>query len=338
MVRVWFNHWFSTAYHLINLLKQGDEGKFYVIGSSKNELAIYLRACDEVYPEQSGPEDRAYVDWCLDFCRQHQVEVFVPRRGLNTIAAYREEFTAQGVQVLCGESPEVMELLDEKAKTYEFFQKHGVDCVPSYRVANNYEEFQQACAELLAEGAERVCYKLTRDEGALTFRVIDDSLEDRTAFFKLPGQKVTRRAAESILSQYDYHIPLLVMPFLNGQEVSADCLMTKQGNIIIPRFKTNQRYSVVRLRDDIIDLCQEILQLLQVKAPMNIQFKLHGDKPYLLEINPRMSGGLQLSCLAAGVNIPNLAVNQLLGVHKEWSLTTRFEQRVANIETPIILD
>ena len=36
-------------------------------------------------------------------------------------------------------------------------------------------------------------------------------------------------------------------------------------------------------------------------------------KLYLLEINSRMSGGLQLSCKATGINIPSIAINQLLG-------------------------
>ena len=337
MVRVWFNHWFSTAYHLINLLKEGDAGKFTVIGTSKNALAIYLRACDERYLEKEGPENEAYVDFCLDFCREHAIDVFVPRRGLNTIARYRDRFAAQGVKVLCGDNADTMEVLDEKAKTYAFFRENGIGCIPPHRVAHSFEEFLQA-GEELAPVSKRICYKLTRDEGAMTFRVIDDNLEAKAALFKLPGQKVSRQVAESILRQYDYHIPLLVMPFLDGQEVSADCLRTAHGDIVIPRYKTNQRYSVVRFNEEIVAHCKEIMQLLDIRVPMNIQFKLQDGKPWLLEINPRMSGGLQLSCLAAGVNIPNIAVNQLLGVDKEWQLTERREQRVANIETPIILD
>ena len=49
-----------------------------------------------------------------------------------------------------------------------------------------------------------------------------------------------------------------------------------------------------------------------------------------------MSGGIQLSCTGAGVNIPNLAVNQLLGIDKKWMIR-RNPSRVAYVETPVEL-
>lgn len=56
-----------------------------------------------------------------------------------------------------------------------------------------------------------------------------------------------------------------------------------------------------------------------LECPCNIQFKYLDDIPYFLEINTRMSGGIQMSCLASGVNIPNLAINKLLGRKKDWN-------------------
>ena len=35
MVRIWMNHWFSTAYNIVNLIKQ-DDPEFFVIGSNEN--------------------------------------------------------------------------------------------------------------------------------------------------------------------------------------------------------------------------------------------------------------------------------------------------------------
>jgi biotin carboxylase len=72
-------------------------------------------------------------------------------------------------------------------------------------------------------------------------------------------------------------------------------------------------------------------------VPINIQFRTDAEKIFLLEINPRMSGGLQLSCLGSGINIPDLAINQLLGVSKDWHYPEKKFCRVANIETPIVL-
>jgi biotin carboxylase len=67
-----------------------------------------------------------------------------------------------------------------------------------------------------------------------------------------------------------------------------------------------------------------------------IQFKLKGDIPYLLEINTRMSGGLQMTCEAENINIPNIALNKLLGKEIDWNLEAK-ERVVSYIEIPQII-
>ncbi len=335
--RVWFNHWFSTAYHLINLIRDGNPDKFYFIGSNKNDYAVYKLACDEWHREPEKISDADYVDFCLNFCREHDVDIFIPRRNLTAIAMRVDDFNQRGVKVLVGDG-RLTKILDDKVATYKFITAGGLDeIIPPYKIAATFDEFNRAY-NALKTSDNRICYKLVADEGALTFRVIDDSIEKISALHNMPNMKVTLAAAQKILSRYDFKIPLIVMPYLSGQEVSVDCLTTSQGNIIIPRFKTNHRYSEIKFDAAIINVAEKILSLMKFDVPINIQFRMDGGKLYLLEINPRMSGGLQLSCLAAGVNIPDLAINQLLGVEKSWSLADKKSRRVANIETPVILD
>ena len=336
-MRVWFNHWFSTAYHLINLIRDGNPN-FRFVGSNKNDFAIYKRACDEWFREPEKISEADYVGWCVDFCREHAIDVFVPRRALTAVAQRRGEFESVGVKVLVGRDGHLMKILDDKVATYEFMSAGGLDeIVPPHRLAKNFAQFVDAC-DALKTSTNRVCYKLAVDEGATTFRVIDDSLENISALHNMPNMKVTRVAAEKILSRYDFKIPLIVMPYLSGREVSVDCLSTPQGNIVVPRFKTNGRFSEIKFDDAIISVAEKILTLLKLDVPANIQFRFDGEKFFLLEINPRMSGGLQLSCLGANVNIPDIAINQLLGVEKVWRMTAKKFCRVANIETPIVID
>jgi hypothetical protein len=51
-----------------------------------------------------------------------------------------------------------------------------------------------------------------------------------------------------------------------------------------------------------------------------------------------MSGGLQLSCLAAGINVPDIAINAAIGIRKEWHYPNYYAQKVVHMETPIRLD
>ena len=66
MRKIWFNHWFSTAYNIINMIKKG-EGDFYFIGTNENPKSVIESVCDEWYTEPKLKDD-AYVDFCLDFC------------------------------------------------------------------------------------------------------------------------------------------------------------------------------------------------------------------------------------------------------------------------------
>ena len=44
MTRIWMNHWFSTAYNIVNLIKQ-DDPEFLVIGSNENILVLQYERC-----------------------------------------------------------------------------------------------------------------------------------------------------------------------------------------------------------------------------------------------------------------------------------------------------
>ena len=334
-MRIWFNHWFSTVYHLIGLMREGYGEPITVIGSNSNASAVYKSACDEWYTEKELP-DAEYAEFCLEFCREHQIDVFAPRRGLTAVSAASARFAEAGVKLMTERDGALTALLDDKEASYRFFGERLPGIVPPYRIARSFEDFRAALEEL-GGGPGRLCYKLIEDEGARSFRVIDDGIEGIGSLYAKPGSKVTRAAAEKVLSGYDFSIPMLVMPYLSGADVSADCLITDKGNIILPRFKVG-RFHEVRRDEGVIALCEEILKLLKPEMPVNIQFKLEGDIPWLLEINPRMSGGLQLSCLATGINLPAAALCKLAGKPFEWHFPESFtDAGLVNLETPVLV-
>ena len=335
-MRIWFNHWFSTAYHLINMIKDGDPDKFYFIGTSTNPVAMYKKVCDEWYDEKDGLTAEEYIDFCLNFCKEHNVDVFVPRRYLVEIVNHREQFEDIGVKIFAHDDAEIIIMLDDKQKTYEYFKQIDTDIIPEILIAHSFDEFCSGY-EKLQQLYERVCYKLVIDEGARSFRVIDNKIDTIKGVLEKPGSKVTYGMAKQILSQYDFSNPMLLMPYLSGVEISVDCLATPSGNLIIPRYKTNKRYSEVIFGEEIMKKCNHIMDFLKVRMPMNIQFKINDGKLYLLEINPRMSGGLQLSCKATGINLPSIAMNQLLGKEIKWEYPKFDSRKVAHIETPVIV-
>ncbi len=332
---IWFNHWFSTAYHLINMMREGRED-CRVIGSGRTETTVFREACDEWFVEPTDISDNDYADWCVEFAKAHSVDVFVPRRALVEIISRADKFEAIGTRLFADKNADLAVKLDDKIETYKLFEKSIPEIIPPVFKATNISEFKSAC-ENIQSSWKRACYKLAIDEGASTFRVIDETIEDASALHRCAGSKITMAAALKVLSGYDFSIPILVMPYLYGYEISCDCLETSKGRIIIPRYKMGSRYSKIKPNAEIIGFCNRIMDTIHLTMPMNIQFRCHEDTPYLLEINPRMSGGLQLSCKAADVNIPAIALSELLGENAEFTIPEIIERQISNIEYPILL-
>ena len=127
------------------------------------------------------------------------------------------------------------------------------------------------------------------------------------------------------------------MPYLSGPDVSVDCMETNTGRLIIPRFKVG-RYSEVKNDLDVVTCCNTIMDMMRFEMPANIQFKTEGKSLYLLEINTRMSGGLQLSCKATGINMPAIALNKLVGITIPWEYPSPWNTHgIMNLETPILV-
>ena len=332
MTRIWLNHWFSTAYNIINLLRE-HEPDFWVIGTNKNLESPIKAVCDEWYQEPAL-KDEDYVEFCLQFCKEHRVDLFMPRRGMIAISKHKERFLALGVKVMVDDYKYV-DILNHKDKAYEAFRAEGVGNVPDFHMVTNTEEFKTAY-EKLCEKYKWICFKFVRDEGGKSYRLIDNNRKGYASLFKKQTTRMSLDAVLDALSEQESFSPVMVMPFLPDDEVSVDCLMTESGLIAIPRVKDTSRIEKIRYSDEILSTCALFFEKFPLEQPCNIQFKYLNGVPYLLEVNTRMSGGVQMSCAASGVNIPNIAVNKLLGINRVWS-NNMLEKNVTHVEIPIVL-
>lgn len=331
-VNIWLNHWFSTAYNIIRMIKQ-ENPDFYVIGTNENPHSVLSTVCDEWYAEPVL-KGRNYVDYCLEFCVEHKIDVFMPRRELPTISRYKEEFDCIGVKVMVDDY-QIVNILNHKDLAYDELAKRGVSTIPDYRIVTNVTEFQKAYSEL-KEKYREICIKFVHDEGGKSYRLIDNNRKGYMSLLKKQNTRMTYDAIVDALSERDVFEPLIVMPNLSGEEISVDCLQTQDGLIMLPRIKDATRIEKLCFDPKILDITREVYAAIQLECPCNIQFKYLDGIPYFLEVNTRMSGGIQMACLAGNVNIPSIAVNKLLGIKKEWTVCTE-ERYVSHIEIPVLL-
>ncbi|MBC7502477.1 MAG: ATP-grasp domain-containing protein, partial [Herminiimonas sp.] len=103
---------------------------------------------------------------------------------------------------------------------------------------------------------------------------------------------------------------MLVMEFLNGHEYSVDCV-GDHGRLIcaIPRKKSMVvgQGQTIDMRDDILESARQLAATYGLNGMFNVQFREGRNGLGLLEINPRMSGGIAMACIA-GPNLPYLAL------------------------------
>lgn len=332
MTRIWLNHWFSTAYNIINLIKE-DEKDFYIIGSNRSEHSVIKCVCDEWYvePEVSGKE---YVDYCVEFCKEHKIDIFMPRREMVEISKYIDMFEELGTKVMV-DRYETISMLNDKSQAYRLFKEKGIGIVPEYKIVTDVNEFMLAYSDL-CERYEQICFKFVNDEGGRSFRLIDNNRKGYASLLYSSSTRISYRDVLDALEEKGSFPPIMLMPYLPDNEISVDCLKTEQGIIMLPREKNATRIERLFYDKQILDICKDFYEKVGLECPCNIQFKYLNDVPYFLEVNTRMSGGVQMSCLAAGVNIPNLAVNKLLGINKPWKIEME-EKFVSHIEMPLII-
>lgn len=343
MTRIWFNRWFTTVAHYIEMIRQNHDGKvFEVYGSHPNEDALYLQYCDHAFvePDLSG---HAYVEYCLQTCIDKEIDLFIPRKENVLISRNLSKFHNIGVKVLVSDS-ELMALMDNKAAMYlsilkkEKQLKKSIVPLPDYVVVNKVEDFKKAY-HFLREKGHTVCFKPVIGEGANGFRVIKEGQE---TIEELLTEGVSRRIsfehACSILGQQDTFPDLMVLEYLDGYEYSIDCLAYNgKLHLAIPRKKVEGRVRELENNAALLEIARAIHKEYKIDYISNIQVKFNDGIPKLLEINPRMAGGLNISCLS-GVNIPYEAIKLLQnGGNPSLNLNPEMGIRASHIEKEVVL-
>lgn len=323
MLNIWFNRTYATTVHVIGLLRANPDGaQVRIFGTHSDPDSPLLAACDLAEPEpHEGVVGDEYVAWALAFCARHRIDVFFPRLHLEILSAAREEFEASGVSLVAGPA-EAAALLNDKAGAYREAEAAGV-AVPPFRVVRCGSDLIRSYEELSADGST-VCMKPVKGAGGVGFRVLTrDPLRWDDVVGALKPRVHVDEAAAAMCADEDAGRrsgPVMLLPYLHGPEVSVDCLAGDTGILVaaVPRVKFSRRRQLV---DDTaaVGVARRIVAHHRLSALSNTQVRYwrrpgvdSEPRPYLLETNARMSGGLYQTALS-GLNLPWAAVQMALG-------------------------
>ena len=119
--RVWFNKSFSSIHGVLRQLRQGwenEDSDLVILGSHSQRGFGPFVECD-ITETEPALSDADYVEWCLDFCRRYEVDVFVPGRQRETIADRVADFGSAGVRLVIAGDGDTLRLLEDKGRFLE---------------------------------------------------------------------------------------------------------------------------------------------------------------------------------------------------------------------------
>ncbi|MEU5665449.1 ATP-grasp domain-containing protein [Streptomyces longwoodensis] len=310
-VRVWLNRTYAENVFFMDQLRRNPSDRAVEIHATHGDPdSPVLAAADTAELEPEGLSPAAYVEYALDQCRRRSIDVFVPRLHQAAIVAHRADFAAAGTALLAP-PPEAVALFEDKVVAYEAVQAIGVPVPPWWRV-RTVDELVAAVEELEGAG-HKACFKPASGAGGVGFRVVTRTPFSLTHLTGFPGPYVPLDLVVEALRSADEPVNWIVMPRLEQPEVSVDCL-TGRDNVLrmaIGRTKNGRRRGFT-LHEQWLEPARRIAEGFGLHHLSNVQFRMFGDRPVLMDVNTRPAGGLHQLALC-GVNAPWAAVQLALG-------------------------
>ncbi|MFI1168941.1 ATP-grasp domain-containing protein [Streptomyces sp. NPDC020801] len=310
-VRVWLNRTYAENVFFMDQLRRNPSARAVEIHATHGDAdSPVLAAADTAELEPEGLSPAAYVEYALDLCVRRGIDVFVPRLHQAAIVAHRADFSAAGTALLAP-TPQAVAVFEDKATAYEAVRSIGVPVPPWWRVRTAGELL--AAVEVLEASGQRACFKPASGAGGVGFRVITRAPFSLTHLSGFPGPHVPLDLVLGALERAGEPVDWLVMPRLDQPEVSVDCLTGPDNRVRLAVGRTkNGRRRGFTLHEQWLEPARRIAEGFGLHYLSNIQFRMYGEQPVLLDVNTRPAGGLhQLS--QCGINVPWSAVQLALG-------------------------
>ena len=265
-------------------------------GTDTTHLCSALQLCDKAFLVK--PITHAgYIEQLLTIVEDNAVRLLVPTVDLDLklLAQNKPRFAALGCQVLVSD-PRVIEVCQDKRKTYRFLVKNGFMTPLTVSVRSAISR------QLPARRLTWPCFLKPWDGYASRGNAVVNSRRELLLF--------ARRIPNVICQE-----------FVRGTEYTCDVYVDfgMKVRCVVPRKRIEARAGEVS-KGQVVKharLMNEAARLVEVlgAGPGVITLQLfltRRDKVKFIEINPRFGGGVPLS-IKAGANFPKWILQELLG-------------------------
>lgn len=265
--------------------------RIYICGADMNNLSSAMQICDKkfIVKSTSHPD---YIKEILSIVKKNKIDLIVPTVDLDlkAFALNKDKFAKLGCLVLIS-SVEVIDICQDKRKTYKYLTKNGFDTplTLSPSAAKKMKKFNWPC-----------------------FLKPWDGYASR-------GTAVVANRRELLF--YSKKIPnCIVQRFIKGVEYTCDVYVDFNMKVkcVVPRIRLEVRSGEVSKSrvDKNIEIMKQAAELVEHLGAgpgvITLQLIVAEDGKYkFIEINPRFGGGAPLS-IKAGADFPLWILQHLL--------------------------
>lgn len=324
MRNVWFNQGYSVVRDALLLIREGAQaagiGNLRLLASHADVHASVLEAADYAFLEpaldRAPSGDAAYAAWCAGICDQLSVDLFMVQGRQEAIARHSQLFPETTRLVLPADAERLATIADKSA--FSGLARAAAIPTPLTRAVDSPAAFDAATDELRRLRLP-ACIKPREGVFGHGFWLLDDTATLLDALMAGDDRRIAPAVVRDAIATAAGPVRLLVMEYLPGPEWSLDCVCDAGRLVVgVARHKRG-RVQEIEVDGPIFGIARAAVDLFGLTGLVNVQFKaadLDGEDPRLLEINPRMSGGIARTRFA-GVNLPWRNLAMLLGLD-DW--------------------
>ena len=252
--------------------------------------------------------DDNYIPFLLRYCKENKIDILLSLFDIDLpiLSRNKDKFTQIGTKVIVSDL-EIVEICNDKWKTYEFLKKNGFNVPKTYLTledtinAIDRGEINYPIIVKPRFGCGSIAMSIAEDEMALLYYFRRNTRTINKSYLKYESQNVDDK--------------IIYQEYLDGQEYGADIINDLSGKLqsVIVKKKIAMRAGETDIAQivDSPEITKELSRLGNLTghiANMDVDVFLVDGKPYVLEMNARFGGGYPFSHMA-GCNLPKAIVD-----------------------------
>lgn len=325
----------------LQALKDQFTTPFTIVASHRHNRPEIFEFADRVYYEPfDAPANLAAVEpiiprwqFVLKQAKQNHAKVLLTGRNNIAYEKHREKFDTAGIRLLTGAtSVAALESIDDKFAFMQQCHQHNIPVANAWRF-DNIAELENLLAE---HGHQPLCIKPVTGIFAQGFWRLDsgqEAGEQYDSFEHLYFTEEKRISTAQFINAYAHSlmlherpIPMLLMPYLPGQEYSID-VVCEYGEVLaaVTRYKTG-KIQHIGYEQSVMDVVIPLIKVFGCDGIVSVQTKAddHGQHR-VLEINSRPSGGIGYTT-HSGIDLTQIGFAYWLGLTEKPKLADITQQ------------